>query len=436
MTPTTHKPRICIAMPGIHYLHHVPYVLSTAPLISHLQKDYEVTLAFRKLLEEPKLGCECLSILDENQMSDGERRNQNSYYFPTNPIRTWRYFRQIDRFVQKNADRFDVVIERPWHFVGVFASAYQRRGVPALMTSEAEFYTTHSRQTLGQQIWNETLKRVLPILRRHWINQSSGVLVETRQMSDFMVRYGYMNHEKSVWVASVGVEPDIFQVRDRPTVRAQLGIPQDERMLLYVGSLNRFIQEPAPIIQALGQECPPGVKLHLVGDGDKRSELEAIAQQFNAPVVFHGRMSQEKASLYSAAADLCVAPYDKTRFPAQQFTPASLKISEYLACGRMVLTIPCDRMNEMLESGKYGFLVENKVEAYRAFFKAFPSPEELAHREKVLLHDLMNNQLREKSIVLTWGDAAEQLKQAIESVRRSTMEFNHSALTVSSMNPS
>ncbi|NEQ78681.1 MAG: glycosyltransferase family 4 protein [Okeania sp. SIO2C9] len=232
-------------------------------------------------------------------------------------------------------------------------------------------------------------------------------------MKSFLIEKKYASYNKPIYSIPNGIDPQIFFPRDRYACRQQLGISQDSLVLTYVGSLNRFIQEPGPIIEALGREKPKDVVLYMIGDGNKRKELENIASKFGAAVIFKGRLPQQEAALYVGAANLCLAPYNKALFPEGKFTSASLKVCEYLACGRPVLTIPCERMDYLLNHGEYGFLVENEVESYRKFFQATPSIREILEIEKSLINNLNNSTLRAQGIVLTWKDIAEMYKKVI-----------------------
>lgn len=409
------KPRICIALPGTHYAAYAPHILMTQPLIGYLMEDFEVTLVFRKTLETPNLGCHYLTVLGETKLSSGERQNRNIYYVPNNLLRTLKYYWLLNRFARRHAHEFDLVIERQWLLVGAFSQAFNRFGVPSVINLEAEFYTTNQPKKLSKRLWNGLLKLWLPKLRRRWLQQASGIIVETEQMTDFLLDHGYTSLEKPITAIPMGVDPTVFYPRSRKQCREQLGIAEDEVVLTYAGSLNRFIQEPGCIIEALGREQPAGVTLHILGEGSKRAELEMVARRSNAAVVFHGRVSQEELALYIGAANVCVAPYNKDLYPDGKFTSASLKVSEYLACGRPVLTIPCDRMSDLLDRGRYGFLVENDVNAYRSFLRNLPIGQELSRIETVLLEDLRNDRLRAKEIVFTWRDIATQFKQVIHT---------------------
>lgn len=416
------KPRICIALPGINYLPHSPYVLSTLPMVPYLEQNFEVTLVYRKIVDGQEPDHPYLTILDPNQLSAKERQNQHGYFAPQHYLSWWKYQRALDQFAEDHAQAFDLVIEKEWPFLGSFASAFRRQGVPVAIIAEAEYQFQKKNQPLRLQDWVKAaprkmlglgLERLRPHWRKQWIQSAESIVVETEQMKAFLLERGYQRPATAIHPIPYGIDLNIFYPRDRGLCRQQLGLDQRAVVLTYVGSLNRFIQEPAPLIEALGQEKPPGVVLHIVGDGAKRHELEAIAKAHQAAVVFHGRLPQEQAALYVGASDLCLAPYDKSLYPDQRFTCASLKVPEYLACGRSVLTIPCERMQYLLADGRYGWLVENQVYAYREFFRNFPTAEQRLDRESAILTDLENSTLKEREIVLTWQDIANMYKRVI-----------------------
>lgn len=419
MKANSRKPRICIALPGTDYVPHAPLLFAnTQPMLPYLEAEFEVTLVFRKALGQLQLGCNHLTILNQEKLSEGEKKQSTANFSPTGFFSAWKYLRLLDQFPKFHAEDFDLVIERQWSLVGALANAFRRYKVPALFVLEAEFYTT-KQPKLGwrnhpiKQASTSLFKQLLPRLRQRWIQNSSGIIVETEQMKSFLIEKNYAPSDKPIYSIPNGIDPTVFFPRDRQTCREQLGISQDSIVFTYVGSLNRFIQEPGPIIEALGREHPKDVVLHIIGDGIKRQELENIAREFDAPIHFHGRLPQPKAALYIGAANLCIAPYNKSLFPERRFTSASLKVCEYLACGRPVLTIPCERMDYLLNGGAYGFLVENDVNSYRDFFRELPAPSEISAMEAVLIGDLNNSTLKAQEIVLNWSDIAEMYKKAI-----------------------
>ncbi len=413
MTYSDRKPRLCLALPGIHYYPQTTYVLNTRPLIPYLAEDFDVTLVFRKNLVPPESDARYVTLLNENQLSAKEQRNRSFYFTPMHLGSAWRYERILNQFAQTHADAFDVVIERQWSLVGSLASAFERQGVPSLFILEAEFYGSSQQTNLIRRALKSMLDRTIPHLRRKWIQAASGIILETDEMKSFLLAAGYPIASKLHCSIPNGIDPDIFFPRNQHDCRRQLGIAPDKTVLTYVGSLNRFIQEPGPLIEALGQVKRDTLELHVIGDGTKRHELEAIAHQYAAPVVFHGRTTQAEAACYIGASDLCVAPYNKSLFPQDRFTSASIKVCEYLGCGRPVLTIPCERMTHLLDQEAYGFMVENDTDSYLNFFNQFPGRDRLSHIANLLTDDLQQSVLRDKEIVFTWREIADLYKRMI-----------------------
>lgn len=419
------KPRVCFTLPGVNYRAHVPYVLVILPILPYLQQDFDITLAFRTMFDEVTMGYPCISIVAMTDLPQEEQQSKRSYFSPDNYLGTWKYGQALARFAKTHATNFDVVIEYEWPMLGLLGSMFRRLDVPTLPVIEAEFnYLTdrrslYSPRELAKQAFRFRFQETRQMLRRRWIRQSPGLIVETVQMQQFLQRQGWIHPEMAVYPISMGIQPDIFHPRDRQQCRQILGIPAEDYVLTYIGSLNRFIQEPAPLIAALGQEAPLGVTLHLVGDGAKQAELEALAQQVGAAAIFHGRLPQSEAASYIAAADLCVAPYDASRYYGGEMTSASLKVPEYLASHRPVLTIPCDRMRHLLQNGRYGFLVENQVDAYRTFFRSLPPLSQLRAMEQTIQQDHQRGYLQENHIVLDFANVATLYHQAIwETLQR------------------
>lgn len=423
MVTSSRKPRICLALPGIQYQPRSPYVLSTLPMVPYLEKDFDITLVYRKVLdtsEADHIEHKYLTLVDPHTMSEREKLNTFSYCVPENYVALWKCRRQIQEFAARHARDFDLVFEKEWPILGAFSSAFGRYGVPTVILVEAMYkYPKAPQMSLAKKAASIGFQRLRPYLRERWCDRVDSIVAETPEMKTFLQDYGYVKPTTPIYPIPYGVDPDTFAPRDRAQCRQELGIPQDAYVLTYVGSLNRFIQEPAPILEALGREKPANVVLHVVGDGSKREELEALARQSGASAVFHGRLAQKEAARYIGAADLTVAPYNKYLYMADQFTCASLKVPEYLSCGRPVLSIPCDRMETLLGGGQYGFLVGNDVEAYQQFFRNLPSRETLHHMADQILRDIDNGTLKDRQILLRWWDIADLYKQVfLETLER------------------
>lgn len=419
MNSKPNKPKICIALPGINYLPDTTYVLNTLPIIPYLQEDFEVTLVFREILGTEKPDYKYLTIA-ESDYGKISKKNQSPYFSPNSLIKSIKDIKTLNEFSRKYAKNFDLLIERQWPLVGALSNSFKEHGIPSVFIIEAEFYKAKNLSLKGLRhpiasLSSSLFNFLLPNLRRYWVKRADSIIVETEQMKSLLLAEKICSSSKPIYPIPNGVDTSIFFPRDRAECRNLLNISQDDFVLTYVGSLNRFIQEPGPIIEALGRKSPLKTSLHIVGDGIKRQELADIAKTFNAPVTFHGKLPQEEAALYIGAANLCIAPYNKNLFPDRQFTSSTLKVCEYLASGRPVMSIPCARMNHLLNQGAYGFLVENDVASYQEFFDNLPSIDETQLKESLIIQDLKNSRLKSQEIVLTWEDIAGMYKEVIRA---------------------
>lgn len=417
------KPHVCFVLPGVNYCPSNAYALSILPVVPHLQKHFEVTLAYRKVLSEvdpQSIDHAYTTILGDKAQSKQERRRQHRYFNPETYVPIHQYRQDLNRFAEENAARFDYVIEQHWVWGGAAVNAFARQGVPGGLILEA--WRSRKRGNLKTEAKAAMKGLLAPGLETYrkmacqrWIQRADSIFAETQEMCDILQEQQYVNPKVSVRILPMGVNPKIFYPRDRNPCRELLNIPIDKTALVYVGSLSRGIQDPAHLIEALGRQQRSDLVLYIVGDGDKRDELEAIAQKYNAPVVFTGRVPQAQAAQYIGAADLCVAPYSLSMFFQNRFTSCSLKVPEYLSSGRLVLTTDCNQMKHLTEQQKYGYLVDHTLEGYQAFIEQFPSLKQLRVQEQILNRDLVTDQLRQKGIVLHWSDIADRYRETIDA---------------------
>jgi glycosyltransferase involved in cell wall biosynthesis len=195
---------------------------------------------------------------------------------------------------------------------------------------------------------------------------------------------------------------------DRQLARQKLGMSSNATILLYSGVIDHT-HNLRPAIVAMNRVEPDGVELHVIGDGVLRGELESLARGSKAVVHFHGRRPYETVPEYIAAADLCLAPYEPSAFPAGQVAYSSLKIPEYMSVGRPVVSVPSGRVLELIEDGVTGFLFANCETDWIRFLSDLPGRDALA---------LMGNAAAASELD-SWHDVA----SAYMAVGQSELEF-------------
>ena len=178
-------------------------------------------------------------------------------------------------------------------------------------------------------------------------------------------------------VVGLGVDHAMFRPMDQQSARKSLKISPDAILLLYVGGMDEY-HDLEPVIEALTSNRLPSVELHVVGDGEYRARCEEKAQRAQIQSQFHGHVPHSIVPRYIAAADLCIAPYRTSAFHNGLFPFSTLKIPEYMACGRPVVSVPSGPIQRLVEDRVSGFLFPNDVSSWRSFLKMLPSREQLA----------------------------------------------------------
>lgn len=209
-------------------------------------------------------------------------------------------------------------------------------GIPVVGFYHSHFPEAYLRST--QKYLGRTMTEFVLDLSRRYIrnlyNRFEKTLVPSPALGAVLEEWGVRN----VVHTDLGVNTEIFRPKagDREQTRAELGIPQDRTLLLYVGRLafEKNTQTLFSAFRLLAQKEPKRFHLLIVGDGLQRTELEqlrtALGGKDRAPLTWFSycRDSERLASLYRAA-DLFVHPGVQETF--------GLVTLEAQACGTPVI---------------------------------------------------------------------------------------------------
>lgn len=136
------------------------------------------------------------------------------------------------------------------------------------------------------------------------------IVVGERLKRDVIDRFEVQKDK--VHVMSMGVDTSIFVPLEKEEARKELGIPLEQKMVLYVGNMI----EVKGILELLDasailHKVDPATALYLIGSNKDQGFMERFQQKtalLEVPVIHHLPMQQRDVAKWIAAADVFVLP--------------------------------------------------------------------------------------------------------------------------------
>lgn len=227
------------------------------------------------------------------------------------------------------------------------------------------------------------------------LNQSARIVSVSHALKEVMVSLG-IPAEKIV-VQHNGVDGERFQLQNRCDVRRKLGLPEDRKIILYVGN---FVHEKGvdTLVEAAGilaKSKHRNLLLALVGSGAFESHLlELVATLgLEKTVQFCGRKPHHEVPDWMSAADVFCLPSRREGCPNV--------ILEALSSGRPVVASRVGGVPELLDE-RNGIMVEAG------------NPESMANGlDMALSHGWSDVELRTTVAGRSWNDVGRNYFVAI-----------------------
>jgi glycosyltransferase involved in cell wall biosynthesis len=160
-------------------------------------------------------------------------------------------------------------------------------------------------------------------------------------------------------VLPTGIDLDRFRPGDRGAARQALGLGVDDRLLLYVGRLDRE-KNLEFLLDALARVRTPRARLLLVGRGTQADALAraAAARGLGGRLELRGGSPPDGLPAYYRAADAFVF--------ASTTETQGLAVIEAMACGLPVVAVRASGIEEVVAEGVSGLLVPEEAGAFAA----------------------------------------------------------------------
>jgi len=367
------KPSICFAAPGhtlVSTAGSARNILATAGALSQWA---DVTVAFRHAPEgfDPQN----FSVIEIEPASVSGAARDDVAARGLNPLSHLRYLKSLRRFSTTMVGKYDLVLEKGWRLSGYLCRELVKLGVPSMLIEN------------DVRVWSEKIDSIRGVAKylahtsaQHIAGKASRVVplvvAETKELKKALIACRNL-HDEKVRVVSLGVDHSVFRPIDMDSARQGLSIDRFATVMLYVGGMDQY-HDLSPLLEALQGRPRENFEVHLVGDGNYRPRYEQLSKNLNVPVRFYGQVEHQSIPQLIAAADVCIAPYDARGFYHNEVAFSTLKIPEYMACARPVVSIPSGHILSLIDNGGTGFLFDNVCDAWGQFLNELPSRKQLA----------------------------------------------------------
>lgn len=314
----------------------------------------------------------------------------------------------VDRFCQYQADtgvQYHIVHTNYWLSAWVGMQLKKRQSL----------LQVHTHHSLGS-VKYRSVDEIPPIAttrlatEKRCIETADCVVATSPQEADDMRE---VTSQGNIEIIPCGTDVHRFGSISRQAARDRLGIPQDRKLVFYVGRFDRRKGvETLVRAAAASQLCGnPNFEVVIGGgtrsghqDGDERDRLIALVRELGleAFVHFPGRIADALMPAYYAAADVCVVP--------SHYEPFGLVAIEAMASATPVVASAVGGLQFSVVDGETGLLAPAKDEV--AFAKAI---------DRILLdpalRDRLGNASRQRVLEhFSWESVAQHLSQVYKNL--------------------
>jgi len=221
------------------------------------------------------------------------------------------------------ATRPDVVLVPGWYsstLVAVLATC-RKLGIPTIYRGDTQL--SSARDGFKSLFWEIKTRAVLRLFK--------SFLTVGKRNRDYLKHFGVPDSQ--IFFAPHCVDNDLFRnsaeaartPEGRARIRASLGIPADDFLVLFVGKLTPR-KRPWEVVSAAAR-LGHSVSTLVVGSGSEERRCREEAAKHGSRVVFAGFINQSRLGEVYRAADVCVLP------SATENETWGLVVNESLAAG-------------------------------------------------------------------------------------------------------
>lgn len=218
-----------------------------------------------------------------------------------------------------------------------------------------------------------TTRKMIRSYLRWYYNSADSVVVPSRPIEEMLRSYGV---ETPISIIPTGIELNtVHGPEARPAIRAQHGIPDDAKVLLYVGRLARE-KNMDLLFHSLKRIITKHKDAYMlvVGEGPYESECRRMCTELKLGrhAIFAGPVPMDQVAKYYISADLFT-------FPSFSDTQG-LVLWEALQAGLPCVAVRAGGAPEMLVEGEDSLLAENEAEDFASKVDILLTDQEMRRR--------------------------------------------------------
>ncbi len=247
----------------------------------------------------------------------------------------------------------------------------------------------------------------LDAINRRGFKRMSGIIAATKPLRTAIQR-DYGVSDKKILHAPCGVNYERFGINTpMRDAREKLGLPQEGKIILYVGHL--FPVKGVDVLFEAHTGLRPGETIYFVGGTDE--DIENFKKKWHKAgspnnVVIAGRKPHQEIPLWLRAADILSIP-NTAKEDAGSIESSPSKLIEYMASGRPIVASDVPGIRDVLEEGMGYFAPADNASAIAvAVHEAFDNPQEAQRRVAAA---------RAASKNLSWNGRAKSILQFINN---------------------
>ena len=199
------------------------------------------------------------------------------------------------------------------------------------------------------------LKQLTKKCEKFVTSNVSKVLCSARPLIDYTIEMGAK--EKNVEYFPLGFDPQTFKPMAKDQHLAhKLGISDNDKVILFVGTIYEFsglenIIQNFEIIKSKIKD----IKFLIVGGGESFRKIKSLVNKKNlkSDVILTNFKPQHEIPKFISLADVCINSFEINK-TTDSIIP--IKILEYLACGKPVLSTPLKGTIALLPKEDFGII--------------------------------------------------------------------------------